>query len=121
MAQNLVKLKFIDRLDHNLKVENSLIQVILGPRQVGKTTSVLDYLEHNHKGRFHYVSADAVFNTGAEWLMLQWQTAFQEKKLLVIDEIQKCENWSEIIKRLWDDSKRQKRHQPCVLLGSSSL
>jgi len=119
--KNLVHLSFTDRLDHNLKAKNGLIQVILGPRQVGKTTTILDYLEREHKGKFHYVSADQVFNTGADWLILQWQTAFRENKLLVIDEIQKCENWSELIKSMWDQFKREKKHLSCVLLGSSSL
>lgn len=119
--KKLIKLPFIDRLDQNLRMKNSLIQVILGPRQVGKTTTILDYLEREHKNRFHYVSADEVFNTGSEWLILQWQTAFQENKLLVIDEIQKCENWSEVIKKMWDQFKLEKKHLPCVLLGSSSL
>ncbi len=120
-GKNLVKLSFIDRLDQNLKRQSPLIQVILGPRQVGKTTTVLEYLEREHANKFHYVSADQVFNTGNDWLVLEWQTAFQENKLLVIDEIQKCENWSEIIKKLWDNLKKEKKQFACVLLGSSSL
>lgn len=119
--KTVIHLSFTDRLDRNLKTKNGLIQVILGPRQVGKTTTILDYLEREHKGKFHYVSADQVFNTGADWLILQWQTAFRENKLLVIDEIQKCENWSELIKSMWDQFKREKKHISCVLLGSSSL
>ena len=38
-----------------------------------------------------------------------------------MDEIQKCENWSETLKTLYDESKRKKRSPRCVVLGSSSL
>ncbi len=116
-----IKLKFIDKLDSNLKLNNGLLQVIIGPRQVGKTTTTLEYLEHEHANRFHYVSGDSVFNASKDWLIEQWHLAFQEQKLLVIDEIQKCENWSEVIKALWDQFKREKKPLNCVLLGSSSL
>ncbi|MFN8369112.1 MAG: AAA family ATPase [Bacteriovoracaceae bacterium] len=105
----LVKLPFIKQLDDNLKLKNGLLQVIVGPRQVGKTTSILAYLEVNHAEKFHYVSADQVFNSSAEWLYEQWMIAYQDKKILVVDEIQKCENWSEVIKKLWDDFKREKK------------
>ncbi len=116
-----IKLKFIETLDSNLKLNNGLLQVIIGPRQVGKTTTTLDYLERKHAKRFHYVSGDSIFNASENWLVEQWQLAFQERKLLVIDEIQKCENWSETIKTLWDQFKREKKPLNCVLLGSSSL
>jgi len=41
--------------------------------------------------------------------------------MLVIDEIQKCENWSEIIKALWDQGQLQRKNTLCILAGSSSL
>jgi predicted AAA+ superfamily ATPase len=67
------------------------------------------------------VSADGVFNSDAGWLRDNWQRAVQEKKLLIIDEIQKCFNWAEAIKALYDETKRSKRRFSCILLGSSSL
>lgn len=39
----------------------------------------------------------------------------------MVDEIQKVENWSEVVKALWDEDRKSKRRIPCVLLGSSSL
>ncbi|MCX6126931.1 MAG: AAA family ATPase [Proteobacteria bacterium] len=51
----------------------------------------------------------------------QWQKARENRCLVVIDEIQKCQNWSETIKTLWDEDRRYKRQIQCVLLGSSSL
>ena len=97
------------------------IQVILGPRQVGKTTSILDYLENEYQKPYHFVSADRVFHASVSWLAEQWHIARQTQSLLVVDEIQKIENWAEAIKALWDEDKRNKKPCSCVLLGSSSL
>lgn len=119
--KNLVNLPFIRDLHRNLEAQTGLLQVILGPRQVGKTTTILEYLKAHHSQSHHYVSADVVFNATPEWLREQWLTARSSQKLLVIDEIQKCENWSEVIKTLWDESKRQNAPVRCILLGSSSL
>lgn len=116
-----INLSFINKLDDNLKAKTGLLQVILGPRQVGKTTTILAYLQSKYKDKAHYASADKVFQSNALWLQEQWQIAQTEKKLLVIDEIQKCENWAEVIKALWDQAKRQHKQISCVLLGSSSL
>jgi predicted AAA+ superfamily ATPase len=108
-----------NRLDDGL----DLIQVILGPRQVGKTSAILKYLER-YKGASHYVSAESAISPTKNWLDEVWQTAVEKssKCLLVIDEIHKIEDWSERIKSLWDSQQRLKSTQlRVVLLGSSSL
>lgn len=112
----IIKLPFINELERILAQENQLLKVIIGPRQVGKTTTVKSFLEEKFSGRYLYESADLVFNSNPEWLFGLWQKARQENKLLIIDEIQKCQNWPEIIKALWD-----KNPQKVILLGSSSL
>mgnify|MGYP000007310264 CR=1 FL=1 len=120
----IIKLPFISMLESNLARGNSFIQVILGPRQVGKTTSILDFIDGEYPNKYHYVSADETFNSSASWIMEQWQIASKKSLLLVIDEIQKCENWAEVIKMLWDASQRKEtKERPisCILLGSSSL
>lgn len=103
------------------------IQVLFGPRQVGKTTLMYQLLE-KCKLSSHFASADAVAASNASWLEQQWETARlkmdQEKAsefLLVIDEIQKIENWSEIVKLLWDSDTHAKRALKVILLGSSRL
>ncbi len=118
---NVINLPFINNLHENLSAKSGLLQVLLGPRQVGKTTTILAYLETHHQDNYHYVSADAVFNATPEWIQEQWYFASRENRLLVIDEIQKCHNWAEVIKALWDRDKRLKTRISCVLLGSSSL
>lgn len=117
----LENLSFINNLAANLNSGSNFIQVIIGPRQVGKTTSVARFFEKTYSNKFIYESADQVFNSNAQWLMVLWQKALEENKILIIDEIQKCENWSEVIKKLWDESKKNKKIFKCVLLGSSSL
>ncbi len=119
--KKLVKLNYINRLEDRLKSHSPLIQVLLGPRQVGKTTSVLKMIETDFAERAHYVSADQIFNASPSWLLEQWVKARSEKKILFIDEVQKCENWAEVIKKLFDESKKEKAIVQCVLLGSSSL
>lgn len=103
------------------------IQVLLGPRQVGKTTLVTQLLE-KCKIPSHFASADAVAASSGAWLEQQWETARlqmdqakAQEFLLVIDEIQKIDDWSETIKLLWDTDTRTKRALKVILLGSSRL
>lgn len=116
-----IYLNYINQLRTRIDSNTSLLQVILGPRQVGKTTTVLKLIEDHYKERAHYTSADQVFNATPEWVQEQWILAQSKNKILFIDEIQKIHNWAEIIKTLFDDAKRSKRAVTCVLLGSSSL
>lgn len=118
---NFLRLPFIEKLQSNLHKTPQFIQVILGPRQVGKTTTIMNYLEKELKNNFHYHSADKIFGGGIAWLTEIWIKARNEKALLVIDEIQKVENWAEAIKKFWDEDKKLKSPIKCVLLGSSSL
>jgi uncharacterized protein len=119
--KKLIKLPFINELESNLEASPQFIQVLLGPRQVGKTTTTLHFLEHDYQRPFIYVSADNVIAAGRNWLMEHWQEARFKKATLVIDEIQKVDNWAEVVKALWDEEKRRVDPIRCVLLGSSSL
>ena len=101
--------------------------MIMGPRQVGKTTLVTQ-LTGKLKIPFLYISADAIAAANAVWLDQQWETARitmthdeAGEFLLVIDEIQKIDNWSEIVKKLWDTDSRNNTNLKVILLGSSRL
>jgi predicted AAA+ superfamily ATPase len=114
-------------LKDRLAEKRKFIQVIMGPRQVGKTTLVNQLLK-SAKVPNHFVSADGVSISGHVWIQQQWQTArlkFKQSEakefLLVIDEIQKIDNWSEEIKQLWDEDTRTKQNIKLILLGSSRL
>ncbi len=104
-----------------------LIQVVMGPRQVGKTTLILQLLKQVSLGSL-YESADAIPASSAIWLEQIWERArlkmdqlASEEFLLVIDEIQKVDNWSETIKKLWDEDTRNGRKLKLILSGSSRL
>ncbi|MBL7663052.1 ATP-binding protein [bacterium] len=119
--ERLIYLNCISALKARIDSRKGLVQVLLGPRQVGKTTSILKLIEDYYPKQALYVSADQVFHADREWLQFNWQKAQEERKILFIDEIQKSYNWSETIKSLYDASKRAKKPVQCVLLGSSSL
>jgi uncharacterized protein len=110
---------FVERLRQRLREPSPLIQVLVGPRQVGKTTGVRQLLaQSDHKA--HYANADDLWMADRNWLLEQWQQALLlgDGSLLVIDEIQKVTNWPETIKALWDKQPGRLR---VLLLGSSSL
>lgn len=103
------------------------IQVIVGPRQVGKSTLIGQVLEECGFPYESY-SADDVVGVSSNWLAKIWQTQRMKmdmennaKRLLVIDEIQKINNWSETVKAEWDLDTKEKRQLIVVLLGSSRM
>lgn len=103
------------------------IQVVAGPRQVGKSTLV-QHVAGRFAGPVISVSADVPALRDREWLVRQWQTARDAARearrtgaLLVVDEIQKVADWSETIKLLWDEDTRRRTPLKVVLLGSAPL
>ena len=103
------------------------IQVVSGPRQVGKTTAVQQVLDASALPS-RFASADEPTLRGADWIAAQWdasrlEVADADRKgaILVFDEIQKIPAWSETVKRLWDEDTRAKRPLKVVLLGSAPL
>jgi predicted AAA+ superfamily ATPase len=110
---------FVARLAQRLQAAPTLIQILVGPRQVGKTTGVRQLIAQSEPNA-HYANADDLLVSDRNWLLEQWQRALLlgEGALLVIDEIQKVLNWSETIKSLWDKQPGRLR---VLLLGSSSL
>lgn len=103
------------------------IQVIAGPRQVGKTTMIKQVLKQCAIPSFLY-NADAVAADDAEWIAKRWEEARSQiifnayaEAVLVFDEIHKIDNWSEQIKREWDNDTFRDVPIKVVLLGSSRL
>lgn len=115
----------IRELSRRLSEPRRFIQVVAGARQVGKTTLVQQATESS-KQVVRYASADEPTLRGADWVGQQWQAARLETSskrgaVLVLDEIQKIPNWSEAVKRLWDEDSRARRPLKVVLLGSAPL
>ena len=110
---------FVTQLAQRFSAVQPFIQVVVGPRQVGKTTGVRQLLAQG-AWPHHYANADDVLVSDRSWLLEQWQQALLqgEGALLVVDEIQKVANWPETIKALWDAKPGRLR---VLLLGSSAL
>lgn len=103
------------------------IQVIYGPRQVGKTTLVRQVLNDMNVPHT-FVAADAIPAGDLVWIAQQWEHARLSQNqnpsspyLLIIDEVQKIDNWSEQVKAEWDRDTMEDRDIRVVLLGSSRL
>jgi predicted AAA+ superfamily ATPase len=103
-----------------------LLQVLVGARQVGKTTAAQQVVEKLGKPHV-FAAADTPLPPGAEWIETQWARARTQANetgqsaVLVLDEIQKVRGWGEQVKRLWDEDRRRKQPLHVLLLGSSSL
>jgi predicted AAA+ superfamily ATPase len=116
-----------DTLLRRLKEPRRFLQVLTGPRQVGKTTVVRQVMAAL-KYPAHYAAADDPAAQGdLTWLRQQWDLArllagqHQAGALLVLDEIQKVPDWATLVKLLWDEDTRQKTPLRVVLSGSSPL
>lgn len=116
-----------DELAARLAEPRRMIQVICGPRQVGKSTMVKQVLQKTtipHTA----VSADSISEENTAWIGEVWETARARMRigrhaeyLLVIDEVHKIDNWSEEVKRQWDADTFNEVNLKVVLLGSSRL
>jgi hypothetical protein len=103
------------------------MQVLHGPRQVGKTTLALQLMAASPFPT-HFAAADALPSGNATWIAQQWESArvrWQQsgapEALLIFDEIQKIEAWSEQVKKEWDRDSRGGLPLKVLLLGSSRL
>jgi len=112
-------------LAERLAEPRRFLQVVAGPRQVGKSTLV-QQVTGDLSLPVRYASADEPTLRGADWISQQWEAARLDASgkagaVLVLDEIQKIPAWSETVKRLWDEDTRKKRPLKVVLLGSAPL
>lgn len=103
------------------------IQVIVGPRQVGKST-LMDQALEKVALPSTLAKADGVQPEDSDWIHRTWESVRaimriggEDEHLLVIDEIQKIHGWSESVKAEWDWDTHNKVGIKLVLLGSSRL
>lgn len=103
------------------------MQILVGPRQIGKTTLINQVLD-NIKVPYTLEVADAINPKDSDWIHRIWESVRatmqihkEQEHLLVIDEVQKIDNWSEAVKREWDEDCRRRVNLKVVLLGSSRL
>lgn len=145
-----------EKLKQRLSEPVRFINILAGPRQVGKTTIVRDLIaptspqgfyisvdEEVHSSNFLPGNAASVMSPpkkkDAEWLRFYWHEARSRANkwaqvglskgvvsqagpyLFAIDEIQKIEQWSEVVKGLWDEDRANALNMHVVLLGSAPL
>ncbi|MDR2109124.1 MAG: ATP-binding protein [Coriobacteriales bacterium] len=102
------------------------LQIITGPRQTGKTVAVEQALEKTNTPQ-HFVSADTATVASRQWLENEWRQAraltakASGEALLVVDEIQRVQDWSLATKALWDEDSHRKTPLKVLLTGSSSM
>lgn len=120
------------------------ITALFGPRQSGKTTIVSQALIEFRRSANRealYRATDAAEEPGrggeatvprgspgqrpgAEWIIENWNEAraLAERdggSVLVLDEIQRIDQWSTVVKGLWDADRGLARRPQVVLLGSA--
>ncbi len=124
---NMYKRAEYQVIKSRLEEPRRFIQVLTGPRQVGKSTVVKQVLK-DYDGEYLFFSADNVPATNGAWISDCWSSVRRlmfSKALtsivLVIDEIQKIANWSEVVKKEWDHDSFHDVGVKVLLLGSSRV
>ena len=113
-------------LQKRLNEPRGFMQILIGPRQTGKTTATQQAIE-SLSLPYHYVSADDPLRASPEWLRSEWELARLKQKasssefILVFDEIQKIDSWSNVVKQYYDEDSFSNTPIKVVLTGSSSL
>ena len=115
-------------LHNRISEPRRFLQVLVGPRQTGKTTLAQQLLA-NLDIPSHYASADEPALKDRVWIDQQWEVMRAKIRagepdapaLLILDEIQKIPGWSETVKRLWDEDTAGGSELQIVILGSSAL
>ena len=108
-------------LMRRLREPRRFLQVVAGPRQVGKTTLVHQVLEKIPFAS-HYASADEPTLRDRSWIEQQWDLGRLNARdapagaVLIVDEIQKVADWFAVVKRLWDEDTRRRIPLKVVLL-----
>lgn len=124
---NMYKRYHFNLVKSRLEEPRRFIQAIVGPRQIGKSTVVRQVLEEIHIP-YTFESADAVDPKDRGWIADLWESARSRMKyggfeeyLLVIDEIHKIDDWSNLVKKEWDVDTFHGIRLKVVVLGSSRL
>lgn len=109
-----LKEKYIER-NQNLKLNNDLIKVIVGPRRAGKSFFAIHFL--NKQGKFGYVNFDdekLVEIENYDEIITAMNSVYDNPKFVLFDEIQNLPKWELFANRL------QRQGYNLVITGSNS-
>lgn len=117
----------LNTIVERMREPRKCIQVLAGPRQVGKTTLIKQFVSQSTIP-VTSLNADEVASSNRTWLSDKWQAVRmrmklegQQEHILIVDEVQKIDNWSEIVKKEWDYDTFHDVNIKLILLGSSRL
>lgn len=123
----MIQRSYFETIASRVNEPRKFLQIIEGPRQVGKSTLIKQVLKSTSLPWVHF-TADNVPATRTAWISDCWATARNKLRmehlpqlLLVIDEIQKLKNWGEVVKKEWDDDTFNDVPIKVILLGSSRI
>lgn len=114
----------VAEIKRRIEEPRRFIQIVVGPRQTGKTTAVSQAVAQ--------IDCPCVFTEATkgestqDWIRAQWYqarnafAALRHPVLLVIDEIQYVRGWSSVVKTLWDEDTRSETQIKVILTGSSA-
>ena len=127
MTDKPFKRDLVHTLVSRLREPRRFMQVVMGPRQTGKTTAVTQALDELKLKR-HFALASVGSESSQDWLRAQWEQARilasqnpQQPVLLILDEVQLVSQWSGVVKALWDEDTLNNVNIRVVLSGSSAL
>lgn len=115
----------VNKLADRMNEPRRFIQMLIGPRQTGKSTAIRQALERVDIPR--HVALASIDSASRDWLRSQWLLARNlitpetPSAILVIDEVQLVDQWSSVAKELWDEDAWSDIDLRVVLSGSSSL
>lgn len=112
-------------LKKRLEEPRRFIQIVIGPRQTGKSTAVSQALSQIKTPQVSF-SFDRPRDRRTSKLESLWGEArslleTNDEIILSLDEIQKVPDWSSIVKYCWDNDTIHNRSIKVVLTGSSAL
>lgn len=123
----MIQRPYFQAITTRVSEQRKFIQIIEGPRQVGKSTLIKQVLRSISIPWIHF-AADNVPATRSAWISDCWMSARNKLQmehlpelLLVIDELQKLRNWAEVVKKEWDADTFNDINIKVVLLGSSRV
>jgi predicted AAA+ superfamily ATPase len=100
------------------------IQMLTGPRQVGKTT-ILREIADKWEARAIYLSGDSPLAAVSSWWLEEWErvrlAAKTEKVVLLFDEVHLLTNWSRLLKAAIDEVYWVNLPLQMVITGSAAL